>query len=275
MDDSNHQPQTRGVTAAEREHYRRNGWVKLERLIAPDYAGMLLERFLERTKAGSREGDEGDADGLEAIFVAYDFASRDDDVLREFAHSSALGKAASELMTARDRLGGLSGRVRCAQDQYLCKPPSTAGSKRTPWHQDLNLLPFDRAGGMVIWIALADIPPEKGSMRFLSGSHQNPPLGRVFGRKDGKDLVDMYPRLTERYEVSPPLTMRPGDATVHDYCTVHSAFQNTTDEIRWSYLVEFIPAEATYTGQPHRTTDGLGLEIDRLPEHERFPLIED
>jgi hypothetical protein len=49
--------------------------------------------------------------------------------------------------------------------------------------------------------------------------------------------------------------------------------RNETDGDRWSYLVEFIPAEALYTGQPHRTTDGLGLEIDAPPEHERFPLI--
>lgn len=276
VNETEQRPQVRSITDAECEHYGEHGWVKLEGLVDPPFAETALRRFLDRAAEQRDDGQaDGDGDGpLSSLFSIHDHVSAEDPWLKSYAHSPELAQAASQLMTQRHGFGGLSGRVRCLQDQILGKPPVHTGGERTPWHQDLNLLPFDRAGGMVIWLALVEIPPERGSLRFLSSRNSLPPLGRVFGRSDGLDLVDLCPGLEERFPCSPPLTLHPGDATVHDFCTIHSAWENTSDEQRWVYLVEFIPAEALYTGQPHRITDGLGLEIDHPPDHPRFPLVE-
>ena len=47
-------------------------------------------------------------------------------------------------------------------------------------------LPFDRVGGLAFWVALDDVPAERGTMRFLSGSQRQGCLGRA--RVQGKGV---------------------------------------------------------------------------------------
>jgi Phytanoyl-CoA dioxygenase (PhyH) len=268
----------RGITPGEIEHYVREGWVKVDSLVSSEAAAELLERverIMQPGSAGTNEADGSlEIDALEPIFSVSDFPSDHDPVLREFSHSSGLGQIARDLIDGRYReYGGSCEDVRLFEDQVLAKHPAQTGGERTPWHQDSNLQPFDRFGALVVWIALVDIPPERGSLRFLSGSHRVPPLGRVFHRSDGVDLLDEYPGLLDRFDVSPPLDLRAGDATVHDYSTIHSAPANTTREIRWAYLAEFFPANTLYTGMPSRQTRDLGLIVDQPLAHERFPIV--
>jgi hypothetical protein len=270
----------RSLSATEIADYLRDGWVKVDELIAPAAAAVLLERVKgvvsKRSVPQLATGGSAslEVNALSPIFAVCDSPSDDDPVLRAFSRSPALGRAACDLIDARYReFGGSCQSVRLFEDQVLAKQPTRAGGDRTPWHQDSNLQPFDRFGALVIWIALVDIPPERGSLRFLSGSHRVPPLGRVFHRDDGEDLLDEYPALLERFPLSPALHLAAGDATIHDYCTVHAAGQNTTDDVRWSYLAEFFPASALYTGMPSRQTRDLGLVVNEPLSHSRFPVV--
>jgi hypothetical protein len=270
----------RSLSRTEISDYLRDGWVRVDQLITPTAAAVLLER-VKRVVSGraipqlAADGSASlEVDVLSPIFAVCDSPSDDDAVLHAFSHSPALGQTACDLIDARYReFGGSCTSVRLFEDQVLAKQPTRTGGDRTPWHQDSNLQPFDRFGALVIWIALVDMPPERGSLRFLSGSHRVPPLGRVFHRDDGQDLLDEYPALLERFPLSPALHLTAGDATVHDYCTIHAAGQNTTDDVRWSYLAEFFPANALYTGMPSRQTRDLGLVVNERLEHPRFPVV--
>ena len=86
-------------------------------------------------------------------------------------------------------------------------------------------------------------------------------------------MVEAYPGLAEQCGVSPPITLEPGDATMHDALTPHSAGPNLTDDIRWGLAMTYFPSEALYTGAPHRSFDGLGLTINGPFDHPSFPIV--
>jgi hypothetical protein len=262
----------RDVTDAEAAAFQRDGWVKLPNLID---AGVVLT-VLDRLKAHMGEGAEGEVDGgydvktprpaaQHRIFTAFDHPSRHDEYIRELTFSKGIGRVIR-------RCGG--GPMRYWGDGCFVKMPVTRDGGATPRHQDWVYDPFDRGGSLTLWIALVDIPPEMGSMRFVNGSHRWGPLGRVLGRTDGVDVVDLLPQhLKDQMEVSPPLNLRAGDATVHDHLTIHSAPENRTDRLRWVLSISGFPAQTLYTGAPHRRSDDLGLQVNEPFDHPNFPVL--
>lgn len=261
----------RDVTPEEVAAFGEHGWVHLAGLIAPDTAAGVLARVQERMGADAGAEVRGDyaAAGapatLQRAWRNYDAPSRDDEWIHELCFSPGLARVTTRLMGDRD--------ARFLADSVLCKLPAAQAGGRTPWHNDLMTFPLDRAGALTIWIALVDCPPEKGTLRYLSGSHRERPLGRYAQRDDGVDVVTDHPWLLERYEESPPLHLRAGDALVHDMMTIHSARENATDSPRWVYATHRFPADALYTGAPQRFFDGRGLQVNRPIDHPDFALL--
>jgi hypothetical protein len=260
----------RDVTDDEVAFYRENGWVLIEGFVAPELVSELLGRIQERMGAEAGQPMRGDykeagvAPALQAAWQNYDYPSEDDEWIREFCLSDGLTRATTRMM-GRD--------ARNLADHVMCKMPVTGAGGKTPWHNDIHSFPLDRAGGLTIWIPLVDCPPEKGTMRFLSGSHRERPLGRYVHNPNGQDMVDANPWLLDRYEISPPLHMRAGDATIHDTMTIHSAPENRTDTPRFVYGSHRFPADALYTATPQRFFDGLGLKPNEPLDHPKFPLL--
>ena len=71
------------------------------------------------------------------------------------------------------------------------------------------------------------------------------------------------------------MAFEPGDATIHESGTLHTAGPNHTGDDRWAWTVCYIDADAIYTGAAHPVTDGLGMTPSRPFEHERFPVVGD
>jgi ectoine hydroxylase-related dioxygenase (phytanoyl-CoA dioxygenase family) len=132
-------------------------------------------------------------------------------------------------------------------------------------------MPMDRSAMLTIWLALADVPADMGSLRFYDGSHRYGILGRSFTR-DGDDQLTQHPWIKE-LELSPPLDLAAGDATVHHALTVHGAPENHRDAPRLSFTVTYFDADALYTGTPYRQTDDLGLVVNRPFDHPKFPMV--
>jgi ectoine hydroxylase-related dioxygenase (phytanoyl-CoA dioxygenase family) len=84
-----------------------------------------------------------------------------------------------------------------------------------------------------IWIALVDLTPEMGTMQFLSRSHRAGMLGRYFNRRDDVTLIDEHPWVLDEFEMSPPISLKAGDATVHDMNVIHAAPANSSNTPRW------------------------------------------
>ena len=257
----------REVTADEVAFYREHGWVKLDGLVRRDVVAAMLdwgkherERHLaaEASDTGSQVRDHG-------IWTEWRFVATDDErePFRSVALSPEMGRNA-QLLIGRDV------PVRYWYDLVAVKVPSgeEGASERTGYHQDLPNHPQDRIGTLTIWIALDDVSPEQGSMRFVSGSHREGPLGR-----GARDQLEEYPALLDRLELSPPLYLHPGDATCHDGLTIHGAPANTGTKARWSFIVDYFPDDVRYNGAPYKRTDDIALQTGERFEHERFPII--
>jgi len=258
----------RPITEEHAVAYRENGWVALPGLVDPDTAGEMLE-VARRYAAGELATSPLDL----AMWREWRFVARDDaaEPFRSVTHSPRIAHAIS-------RLEGHGGGLRYWTDKVACKYPSAAenGSSPTGWHQDFPNQPIDRVGGATVWIALDDVVPEQGSISFLSGSHRAGPLGRTYSsgtRTDGRDLLGQNPWLLEQYPVSPPLTLRPGDATFHHPLTVHGAGANLTDRPRWSFIAMYVDADSVYTGAAYPATDDLGLRPGFPFDHPAFPVV--
>lgn len=255
----------REVTPEEVETFRRDGWVNLQGLYDPQLADELLARLKRLMAAGSDKANPFQGSGI-TMFQAYEDPARSDDLFHAFSHSLGLAAAARALMGRPERF---------YEDKALCKEPAATGGGQTPWHQDFSYHPFDRQGTLLFWIPLVDCPPEKGTMRYLNGSHRAGLLGRFVHRTDGYDLLDHAPELRERFPISDPLHMAPGDIAVHDRMTLHYAPENETDSTRYVYTVSWFNRDALYTGMPCHRMDGLGLKINEPLDHPNFPAITD
>ncbi|HEX4216223.1 MAG TPA: phytanoyl-CoA dioxygenase family protein [Candidatus Dormibacteraeota bacterium] len=220
----------REVTDDEVAFYQEHGWVKLDALIAPEFAAELLrvgEDWHQREHKSTRDWNSL---ALHADAEPY----------RSLMFSDRMGRNAQRLVN-RERLSGTGIALRYRNDHFVARPPETRG---TAYHQDSTEHGSDRAGELQFWLALAEVTPEMGAMRFVTGSHQEGPLGAVMN--GSPDLLEQYPGLTDVYELSPPFHYRPGDATAHHGYTVHGAPPNTTDRQRLSYIFSYTPADTRW-----------------------------
>ena len=276
---ANTQPQARDVTDAEIAVYREQGWARLDDFISPQFAAELLAGVTETMGEVDAERERIEMNALrdhkrggrpmDAVYWRdYHFIARDD--RREPFYSFVFGE---QLGHNAQRLMGRKVGVRYHQDLVAAKQPrgEAIGSGATLWHQDFPTLPFDRGGSLAFWIALDDVPAERGAMRFLNRSHHAGPLGRNLGKK--VDLLEWYPDLAKQYELSNPLDLKAGDATVHNALCVHFAPENTTDQVRWAYIIAYFPADALYTGAQNHNFDSIGLEVNQPLEHANFPVV--
>jgi ectoine hydroxylase-related dioxygenase (phytanoyl-CoA dioxygenase family) len=266
----------REITEQEAAEYRANGWAKLESFISGELAAEMLAAardLVEPQLGAEQEASFNKGLRLEKLggrvqnldyWQDYHYAGRDDKL--EPFHSLIYSR---EIGLAAQRLIGRDVGVRYSSDILAVKMPTgEPGGAPTDSHQDICSLPFDRIGPLTIWVALADLTPEHGTMRFLTGSQRAGNLGRT--RAMGKGTLEYYPELLDQYDTSPPMALKAGDATVHNAQVIHWAPQNTTDEPRWGYIMAYFPDDALYTGAPNHNFDGIGLQLNKPFEHERF-----
>ena len=270
----------RDVTEEEREFFFEHGWVKLTKLVSESDA-QLLRSEAERLMLGegelksniSRVGNSADK-GLRAHQMAqfhiYNEPSKASEAFKRIYDSRTLGHVAARFMS--NRFTGPRKARRIGNTLFVKGRQSSQGSGSTGWHQDRPYFPFDRESMIMLWVALAPVTPNMGSLRFIERGHRLGELGR-FSHVETEDMVQHFPGLAEHCGISPPLELGPGDATVHDGLTPHSAGPNLTDRIRWGLSMTYFPADALYTGASHRSFDGLGLVVNEPFEHPNFPIM--
>jgi ectoine hydroxylase-related dioxygenase (phytanoyl-CoA dioxygenase family) len=272
---ASHAPLERDVTDAEVNFFKENGWVFLPQLVDREACAQILAHARERMgETGEEISDptrarrpRGAAARSAAEFADYYHPAGDFGVCEQLTYSPKVGGNVQRLMS-RD-VG-----VRYHYDLIGCKIPESreGGTGATFWHQDDPSSPFDRDGAVVVWLALTDLTPDTGTMRFLNGSRREGRLGRLNLNQEGADMFELYPDLAS-HEISEPLTYAAGDATAHHGLTLHFAPSNTSSQPRWAYIRAYFAADARYTGSPWFHMDGLGLQVDQLIENPKFPLV--
>lgn len=234
--------------------YRRDGVVRIRNIITADEAA----RFAAAAAAASGRAKDNASDS--PIFNQYVNIWRENDVLRELTLDARLAAAATALAGVPLRLW---------HDQVLIKPPHNGAA--TEFHQDAPYWPHGGSRhSLSVWVALVDVPVERGCMTFIPGSHDHQDLRRQ-DLSDSDDLFRASPDL--RWEERKTIPLRAGDCTFHNAYLAHSATPNLTDDPRIAHVAIYIDAEATYTGAAHVVTDGLGLTVGEPLEHELFPRV--
>jgi hypothetical protein len=260
-------PLFRDVTPEEIAHYREYGWVKLDKFIPSAEVDKL------RAMAQELMGEDGRRNPPPKAFPYFNpltMRGLEDPLLRPIIDHA--GRSARALLARRAPVG-----IRYFTDYFAVKLPSGSavehgGDGSSDWHQDYAASASDRSGGMVFWLALTDMPPELGTMRFLNGSHRHGVMGHYATYGQG-NLLDSYPELRDECTDTGQLTYSAGDVTVHSNMTVHAAGANLTDKPRWTYIVIVNPADACWTGGPADAFETTGLELHKELDNGRFPVI--
>lgn len=236
------------------DSYRRNGFVQLR--------GVLDAAEVERLAAAAREVYEhGQAlNAGDRTFKQVVNVWQQDEVLRELTFHAGLAAAATQL-------AGIS--LRLWHDQLLMKKPHNQAP--TEYHQDAPYWPH--AGSrhsLSAWVALVDVPYERGCMSFIPGQQDRHDI-RPVDLTDRTDLFEAAPDLVYQPRVTLPL--RAGDVTFHNGYTPHTANANDTDDVRLAQVVIYVDRDLTYDGSPHVCTDPLGLTPGQaLPDRDFPPL---
>jgi ectoine hydroxylase-related dioxygenase (phytanoyl-CoA dioxygenase family) len=189
-----------------------------------------------------------------------------DPAVREFVIAARFARIAAELM-------GVHG-VRLYHDQALVKDP---GGQATPWHQDHYNWPLATHHTVKMWMALSDIPVERGAMRYASGSHRGGLFPEVPMSYDHEQLCD---RIIRQHHIPIQTSaMKAGDATFHAGGLLHAALANNSTARREVLAVIYF-ADGTRilaAEHEHRQADLAeflpGLKAGDLAESPLNPLV--
>jgi hypothetical protein len=281
--------QVREITDYEVTAYEEQGWVALPGLLSAELATAFLDHIKQLTGLDYDEfpPDHPDAEAVttrireEGVLEIFEMIRLKDKAAWEIVTSHAIGEGMARLTGSRP--------MRLLTDGIVCKLPAWTEkainlgdnmrgtwSGETPWHQDFISVPWDRAGGIQLWVALSEITPEMGAMQYLTGSHREPPLGALYRTEDQR-YENLYPELWEKYELSPAHHFLPGDALAHHSLTLHYAQANTTNRLRWAYNSLRCPAGTLYNGIPFPRFTEFGIDIKQWKpfDHPKCPIVTD
>lgn len=238
------------------EQYRQQGFIHIPGVISPAEAQHFRQAALEALERLK----ERDLTRGHPVFTQLVNVWREDQRLKQLTLHPNIAAIAR-------RLAGVP--LRLWHDHLLVKQPHN--NTPTEFHQDQPFWPHQNSPyALSAWIALCDVPVERGCMTFIPGSHRHTGLAAQ-NLHDAHDLLAKAPDLTWEPRVTIPL--RAGDCTFHHALCAHMATPNLTDEPRIAHIVIYIDATTTYTGKPHVVTDGQPLKEGELLAGDLFPTL--
>ena len=241
------------------EDYRENGFVRVRGIISPEEAARYHEAALEYAqKMAQAKAERGEKSN--PIFDQLINVWRHEEALRPLTLHPAIASAATQLS---------GGPLRLWHDQLLVKWPGK--SKATEFHQDKPYWPHDNSTRPIsCWLALCDVPVERGCMTFIprSQSLDNLPMQNL---SDERSLFSVAPDLTWEERITVPL--RAGDCTFHHGYCAHMATPNLTDVPRVAHVMIFIDRDTVFNGARHVVTTPLEMEAGQPLDGEHFPPV--
>jgi phytanoyl-CoA hydroxylase len=238
-------------TSEQISSYRERGFVKIPGVISREEAARFREIVLDYARSHPPIGSS-------SIFDQFVNCWTQDEGMKALTLHPNIAQAATALAGEPLRLW---------HDQVLIKQPHV--SLPTEYHQDQPYWPHaNGAHPISCWLALCDVPVERGCMTFLPGSHKRADLP-MQNLGDGRSLFSHAPDLEWGERITQPL--QAGDCTFHHGRCAHMATSNFTDEVRVAHVVIFMPRTTTYDGKPHVVTDPLDLSVGAPLQGALFP----
>lgn len=237
--------------------YRSQGYLHIPQVLSPEEVSEFLAEATGLL--GRQEKASWDQDGGNVMDWIVD-PERKSEAMRRLALHPRITAIA-------EQLAGES--LRMFKTELLLK--RVGGSVATPVHVDDVALPFTgKPVTLTAWVALTDVPVERGCMTFLPGSHRRPETATTGTAADWTPFAG-EPELAWEPRVTVPL--RAGDCTFHHARIVHMAGANLSEEDRVSLTTVYMDDEAVFRDCPiPEFADDLGgLRPGERLTGERFP----
>ena len=255
MSDTGYTTTPENLSEAKIQAYREHGFVHIPGVISKQEAAefrVAAHDVVDRMQTRANYARD--------VFTQLVNVWREDEQMKRLTLHANVGAIA-------ERLAGVP--LRLWHDHILMKKPHN--NVATEFHQDQPYWPHANAGHQLsAWIALVDVPVERGCMTFIPGSFKLTGL-RPQDLLNETDLFDLCPDLIWEPRVTIPL--RAGDCTFHHSLCAHMATPNLTDEARMAHVVIYMDATTTYVKQRHVVTDPLELQGGEPLEGELFPAV--
>jgi len=226
--------------------YQRDGHILLENVLDADHIPPYKEA-IEQTVAQRNKETRAlkDRDTYGKAFLQTTNLWERNGVVKEFVMARRFASIAARLM-------GVEG-ARLYHDQALFKE---AGGGITPWHQDQHYWPLATNKTITMWMTLADIDAEMGTLRFASGSHAEGYLGDIPISDESETQLRAF---VERrgFKLQQADVMKAGAATFHSGWTLHSAPPNSSGQMRPAMTVIYYAdgARVSALDNKHRVND--------------------
>ena len=244
------------LSEADIARYRSDGFLHTPGLLAPDEVAHLRGLFLAES---DRQRDRSMQGGYAtpAIFLQQ--------VNLWQANRDLLGLALHPRMRqTATRLAGAP--MRLWHDHLLVK--KARNGVATEFHQDQPYWPHrDGDSAISAWIALVDVPAERGCMSYIPGSHRYTDLAAQ-DLLDPRSLFQRCPELEWKPVVTVPV--KAGDVVWHHCRTAHRANANGTDQDRVVVSVIYMPRTTRFAGGPHCCT-GDKYAVGDLIQGDEYP----
>jgi ectoine hydroxylase-related dioxygenase (phytanoyl-CoA dioxygenase family) len=120
---------------------------------------------------------------------------------------------------------------------FFIKEPHTAST--VGWHQDAYYWPLDPHESITVWLAFDDSTVENGAMEVIPGSHRAGLLKHVRRGETDSVLTLECERGQFREDRAVPVTLRAGEASIHDDMLVHGSPPNRSSTRRAGLTIRY------------------------------------
>lgn len=265
----------RGLTSAQLQHFRDEGYVVVEGLLdlsviesLMDEYGVVLDRLAQELFAEGR---------IESTYSELAFGERFMQIERETNDTHAqyfdfslpqggitaetpiwLGSAVFDALTSEPLLDAvetiLGGEITVNPVHHVrIKSPEQVGARdeltglnklgATNWHQDNGVVmpEADDSDILTVWFPLTVAGIEHGCLQVIPRSHHLGLLDHCLNPPGGLEV----PAHVASRDTAVALPTKPGDVIFMHKQTIHGSLSNVSDRIRWSLDLRYNP-----TGQP-------------------------
>lgn len=226
------------LTPAQLARYHEDGFITVRSVLDADLLGRLTATTERLLAEGSRLTERTPHYDLEASHTPraprirrISSPTELDDVYLEVAFESILGDIAADLV---------GGPVKFYHSKINFKLPR--GGAEIGWHQDWPVFPHTNTNLVAISVPLNPSRAGNGCLQTVPGTHK---LGPRSHWHEGKYLLNCNASMTdEELRRAVYSELDPGDVVAHHGLSLHSSSQNSSGDLRTTYILQYAAADA-------------------------------
>jgi chlorinating enzyme len=156
--------------------------------------------------------------------------------------------------------------------EFFIKQP---GDERfVSWHVDDTYWNIDPIEQVTVWIALSDIGPENGPLRYIPGSHREERLSVATHKSDRNMVLSGQTAQGVDESRAVDVLLRAGEVALHHGRTVHGSGKNVGADARIGIAARFVPTRVRCTATRESALLVRGNDHFNHFDHEPRPIAE-